>query len=206
MRNYYLLLIIPLFIQCSYLADKKQNRIDQIKKKITVCDIQFDSITYYPKLAELDEKRINNWMPHIFNNYIFKSRLFSAYLYSVQPKINNNSVYIVYTSADDWSWCHLVTTDSNDNLIDLIDVSNLFEGASDDSIRSVNYTFIEETEMCSDSVYETTKSDTTEYYYNENEDTLYITSKKIRFLIQSNGKILKIDSTELIKKTCPNTR
>jgi hypothetical protein len=82
---------------------------------VNFSDIYNDTLTVF---QELDSIQRIKWTDKYMPEGLIYWRLYSA---SIVKEISNNSK-VIYTSADDWSKLHLITVDTNQNLIDFVEI------------------------------------------------------------------------------------
>jgi hypothetical protein len=148
---------------------------------------------------ELDSTQYSNWTDKYTPYKTDLGRLYSADLYSVQPQLDSFSVLVLRTDADHWFKLHLVTVNSNLELIDKAQISNswsdLIEQAGDIEIVGKQSMF---TNMVSDTEYLNIDIRTTEIinYYSDST-TLEIDSVVTKIELLNNGtfKLTKLDSS-----------
>lgn len=111
-------------------------------------------------------------------------------------------VFAIQTFADDWSKSFLITTDSNLELIDFIEITDSFGDAADDEKGSQTVTEMDmKTNFINDSVFLRTKLNTTIYSYRESNEQTVLDSINETFKISRLGKfeLLKSDSLRINK-------
>lgn len=192
-------LVVALLFILSTGCDNDLSNANKVQEIISINQIQRDANNLLVQLKEVEADRFLKWGPSIFNMHDFENidhKLLYAYYYSTQPKVGEHSVYIIYSQADDWSKCHLITTTQNDVLIDKIEVAKLYDYFYEDSLAYVEVSGAVETTMRSDSVYQIHDADKMIFVFQSGKDSVAINEKIKQIQISKTGKIIEIKNTE----------
>lgn len=151
----------------------------------------------------LDSTQYSSWtdkfVPYLYDH----GRLYSAQLYSTQPQLDEFAVLTLKVNADDWFKLHLVTINSELDIVDKVTVSNswsdLLEQAGDTEIVGKQSMY---TNMISEREYRRFDIRTTEIINYYSDSTTYeIDSVTTKIELLNNGafELTLLDSIRTIK-------
>ena len=151
----------------------------------------------------LDSTQYSGWtdkfVPYLYDH----GRLYSAQLYSTQSQLDEFAVLTLKVNADDWFKLHLVTINSELDLVDKVTVSNswsdLLEQAGDTEIVGKQSMY---TNMISEKEYRRFEIRTTEiidYYSDSTTYEIDSVVTKIELLNDGVFELTQLDSIRTIK-------
>ncbi|WKV12133.1 hypothetical protein [Marivirga harenae] len=189
-------------------TEDKQTENAFNETKESSLDAQFKNKTILTLRDKLDEKyQLDSVMLKWTDSYVpfvnDGDRLYSASLYSIQPKVNDFQVVAIRTNADHWNRIHLLTINEDSHIADKViiadDWGELLEAAGDTEIVGSTNMY---TKTISPTEYLRTKIYTTEIIDYYSDSTTYeIDSITSRIEIKDGGhfELTHLDSIRTIK-------